>query len=198
MSKRMRWIGVLVVLVLLGGSAAVGGFYWLQRQFLAAGPLQAPVRIQIDQGTSVRGVFVVGGLISIGWVLNAIGATEAMALSDRISVYRISELMRLISGVSGLEHLEGLKRLRRLDLSRTRVTDTGLAPLKKLIQLQELYLANTEITDAGLENLLELRQLRKGSIFHRFFGGSLRSIYTIALNGFVMVLNILVTTKTLS
>src|ERR1700748_3423094 len=47
------------------------------------------------------GIVLVGGLISIGWVLNAIGATEAMALSDRISVYRMSQLMTLISGVPG-------------------------------------------------------------------------------------------------
>ncbi len=32
--------------------------------------------------------------MSLGWVLTAIGATEAMALSDRISLYRISEADR--------------------------------------------------------------------------------------------------------
>jgi UPF0755 protein len=60
-------MGVLVLLVLLGGAAA-GGFYWLQHQFLAAGPSQAPVRIQIDQGASVRGVFA--QLARLGAVTN--------------------------------------------------------------------------------------------------------------------------------
>lgn len=54
----------------------------------------------------VWGIVVVAGLLSIGWVLTAIGATESMALSDRIAVYRTAELIRLISGVRGLEHLE--------------------------------------------------------------------------------------------
>ena len=46
---------ILVLLVLLGGAAA-GGYYWLQQQFFAPGPAAAPVRIQIDPGTPVRGV----------------------------------------------------------------------------------------------------------------------------------------------
>ena len=36
-------------------------------------------------GAHAWGVVVVGGLLSLGWVLTAIGATEAMALSDRIA-----------------------------------------------------------------------------------------------------------------
>ena len=35
-----------------------------------------------------RGVVVVAGLLAIGWLLIAIGATDAMALSDRIALYR--------------------------------------------------------------------------------------------------------------
>lgn len=46
---------ILVLLVLLGGAAA-GGHYWLQQQFFAPGPAKAPVRIQVDPGTPVRGV----------------------------------------------------------------------------------------------------------------------------------------------
>jgi UPF0755 protein len=65
--RRRGLLAILVVLVLLGGAAA-GGFYWLQHQFLAAGPLQVPVRIQIDQGTSVRGVFT--QLARLGAVTN--------------------------------------------------------------------------------------------------------------------------------
>jgi UPF0755 protein len=46
---------ILVTLVLLAGAAA-GGYYWLQQQFFAPGPAKAPVRIQVDPGTPVRGV----------------------------------------------------------------------------------------------------------------------------------------------
>lgn len=46
---------VLVFLVLVAGAAA-GGFYWLQHEFFAPGPARAPLRIQIDQGTSVHAV----------------------------------------------------------------------------------------------------------------------------------------------
>ena len=46
---------ILLVLVLLGGAAA-GGYYWLQQQFVAPGPATAPLRIQVDPGTPVRGV----------------------------------------------------------------------------------------------------------------------------------------------
>jgi UPF0755 protein len=46
---------VLVGIVLLAGSL-VGGYYWLQREFYAPGPAQAPLRIQVEQGASVRSV----------------------------------------------------------------------------------------------------------------------------------------------
>jgi len=55
-SARGRVLTVaLVFLVLLAGAAA-GGFYWLQHEFFAPGPGLTPVRIQIDQGTSVHAV----------------------------------------------------------------------------------------------------------------------------------------------
>jgi peptidoglycan lytic transglycosylase G len=70
MSKflRGRVLTVILVLIVLLGGAAAGGYFWLQHQFLAAGPSQAPVRIQIDQGTSVRGVFT--QLARLGAVTN--------------------------------------------------------------------------------------------------------------------------------
>src|ERR1700685_3602373 len=45
-------------------------------------------------------------MLSLSWVLTAIGSTEAMGLGDRIAVYRTGKLIELISGVPGLEHLE--------------------------------------------------------------------------------------------
>ena len=51
-----RAIALILVLILLLAGAAAGGYYWLQYEFYAPGPAQAPVRIQVDQGASVRGV----------------------------------------------------------------------------------------------------------------------------------------------
>jgi ATP-binding cassette subfamily B protein len=48
-------------------------------------------------------------------VLTAIGATEAMAVADRIAVYRTGKLIELISGVPGLEHLERPDYLAQVD-----------------------------------------------------------------------------------
>ena len=48
---------ILASLILLAG-AVVGGYYWLQHEFFAPGPTQAPVRIQVNQGSSVRGVLI--------------------------------------------------------------------------------------------------------------------------------------------
>ena len=46
---------LLVVLLLVLAGAAWAGYSWLQREYLAPGPLQTAVRIQIEQGASVRG-----------------------------------------------------------------------------------------------------------------------------------------------
>jgi ATP-binding cassette subfamily B protein len=78
------------------------------------------------------GIAVVGGLISIGWVLNAIGATEAMALSDRIALYRMSQLIRLISGVNGLEHLERPEYLSQVERLNTNRRQLASAPRQLL------------------------------------------------------------------
>lgn len=46
---------LLVALLVLAGAAAAG-YYWLQYAFFAPGPAQAPIRVQVDQGASVRTV----------------------------------------------------------------------------------------------------------------------------------------------
>lgn len=61
---------------------------------------------------------------------------------------------------SGLEHLTGMSNLKALRLSITRVSDSGLLHLHRLTQLQSLDLSGLQITDAGLRNLEELRELR--------------------------------------
>jgi ATP-binding cassette subfamily B protein len=49
---------------------------------------------------------VVAVLLGLAWLLVGIGATESMALSDRIAVYRTRRMIELISSVPTLEHLE--------------------------------------------------------------------------------------------
>ncbi|MGH8211161.1 MAG: endolytic transglycosylase MltG [Steroidobacteraceae bacterium] len=53
---RGRALSLLLVVLVLFAGAAAGGYYWLQYEFFAPGPSQAPIRIQVDQGSSVRGV----------------------------------------------------------------------------------------------------------------------------------------------
>src|SRR6201999_3030760 len=65
----------------------------------------------------------------------AVGSTEAMALSDRISVYRMSELMTLISGVPGLEHLERPEYLSQVERLNTNRRQLASAPRQLLTQI---------------------------------------------------------------
>jgi UPF0755 protein len=46
---------ILVAVVLLA-AAAGGGYYWLQQQFFASGPASQALRVDVEPGTSVRGV----------------------------------------------------------------------------------------------------------------------------------------------
>jgi len=56
-ARRRMAVMLLVLLVLLAGAAA-GGYYWLRTAFYAPGPSQDVVRIQVEQGASVRTVLV--------------------------------------------------------------------------------------------------------------------------------------------
>jgi ATP-binding cassette subfamily B protein len=89
---------VVTTLLVVGSVAAT--CYPLGYRLLVDGALSG------SASRSVAGVAVVAGLAAIGWVALAIGATEAMALSDRIALYRTSQMIALISGVPSLEHLE--------------------------------------------------------------------------------------------
>jgi UPF0755 protein len=53
---RGRALALLLVFLALVVGAAAGGYYWLQHAFFAPGPSQAPLRVQVDQGVSVRTV----------------------------------------------------------------------------------------------------------------------------------------------
>jgi ATP-binding cassette subfamily B protein len=107
------WMTAVTVLLVVAGIAAT--CYPLGYKLLLDGALSGSV------SQMVLGIAVVALLLGLSWVLSAIGATEAIALSDRIAVYRTSRLIELISGVPGLEHLERpdyLKEVERLNAGR--------------------------------------------------------------------------------
>ena len=92
------WMTLVTTLLVLGSVA--GTCYPLGYRLLADGALSG------DAAQVTEGVAVVAVLLGLAWVLTGIGATEAMALSDRIAVYRTRRMIELISSVPTLEHLE--------------------------------------------------------------------------------------------
>ncbi|HEX4401786.1 MAG TPA: ABC transporter ATP-binding protein [Galbitalea sp.] len=92
------WMTLVTIMLLLGSIAST--CYPLGYRLLVDGALSGSIP------QAVWGIVVVGVLMSLGWVLTAIGATESMALSDRIALGRTAHLIRLTSGVAGVEHLE--------------------------------------------------------------------------------------------
>ena len=107
------WMSVVTLMLILGSVAST--CFPLGYRLLVDGALEHRT------AHMVWGVVVVGVLMSMGWVLLAIGASEAMALSDRISLYRTAQLIRLISGVPGMAHLERsdyLTEIERINANR--------------------------------------------------------------------------------
>jgi ATP-binding cassette subfamily B protein len=107
------WMALVTTLLVLGSVA--GTCYPLGYRLLADGALDG------NEGELIAGVAVVAVLLGLAWVLTGIGATEAMALSDRIAVYRTGRMIELISGVPTLEHLERpdyLAQVERLNAGR--------------------------------------------------------------------------------
>jgi ATP-binding cassette, subfamily B, bacterial len=92
------WMALVTTMLVLGSVA--GTCYPLGYRLLADGALDG------DAAQVAWGVAVVALLLGLAWVLVGIGATEAMALSDRIAVYRTARMIELIGGVPTLEHLE--------------------------------------------------------------------------------------------
>ena len=92
------WMALVTAMLVLGSVAST--CYPLGYKLLADGALDG------NTGELVEGVAVVAVLLGLAWVLVGVGTTEAMALSDRIAVYRTRQMIELISGVPTLEHLE--------------------------------------------------------------------------------------------
>lgn len=107
------WMALVTGMLVVGSIA--GTCYPLGYRLLADGALDG------DRGKLIAGVAVVALLLGLAWVLVGIGATEAMALSDRVAVYRTRRMIELISGVPTLEHLERsdyLAQVERLNSGR--------------------------------------------------------------------------------
>ncbi|HEX4833642.1 MAG TPA: ABC transporter ATP-binding protein [Trebonia sp.] len=92
------WMTAVTLLLVLGSVA--GTCYPLGYRLLVDGALAG------SAAQLAEGVAVVAGLLALAWVLMAIGGTEAMALGDRIAIYRTAKTIELIASVPGIEHLE--------------------------------------------------------------------------------------------
>jgi ATP-binding cassette, subfamily B, bacterial len=112
------WMSFVTALLVLG--AVAGTCYPLGYRLLADGALSG------DAGEVTEGVAVVAILLGLAWLLTGIGATEAMALADRIAVYRTGNMIELISSVPTLEHLERpdyLAQVEQLNSGRRRLAN---------------------------------------------------------------------------
>ena len=114
------WMAMVTAMLVLGSVAAT--CYPLGYKLLADGALAG------NSGELVEGVAVVAILLGLAWVLVGIGATEAMALSDRIAVYRTRRMIELISGVPTLEHLERSDYLAQVELLNSGRRQLASAP----------------------------------------------------------------------
>ncbi|HTC69232.1 MAG TPA: ABC transporter ATP-binding protein [Acidothermaceae bacterium] len=121
------WMTVVTAMLILGSVAST--CYPLGYRLLVDGALAH------SPGHVVWGVAIVGGLISLGWMLSAIGATEAMVLSDHISVYRTGQLIDLISGVHGMEHLERPEYLTEVERLQADRRQLAAAPRQLLTNI---------------------------------------------------------------
>ena len=101
------WMSLVTALLVVGSVAST--CYPLGYRLLVDGALEQ------RYGAMIGGALLVGGLMSLGWLLNSVGATEAMALSDRISLQRTAELIVLVGSVPGVEHLERPQYLREVE-----------------------------------------------------------------------------------
>jgi ATP-binding cassette subfamily B protein len=92
------WMALVTALLVVGSIAST--CYPLGYRFIVDGTLgHRPTE-------ALAGIGMMALLLGLGWGLTSIGANDAMALSDRIALYRTAELMRLVGGLSSVEHLE--------------------------------------------------------------------------------------------
>jgi ATP-binding cassette, subfamily B, bacterial len=118
------WMALVTAMLVLGSVA--GTCYPLGYKLLVDGAIAG------DAGKTTAGVAFVAVMLGLSWVLTAIGSTEAMALGDRIAVYRTGKLIELISGVPGLEHLERPDYLTQVELLNAGRRQLASAPRRVL------------------------------------------------------------------
>ncbi len=127
------WMALVTGMLVLGSIA--GTCYPLGYRLLADGALDD------NSGELIGGVAVVALLLGLAWVLVGIGATEAMALSDRIAVFRTRRMIELISGVPTLEHLERadyLAHVERLNSGRRQLASAPRQILSNVSQVARI------------------------------------------------------------
>jgi ATP-binding cassette subfamily B protein len=136
-------LGRLAGVLLLDGFRAAPGWMTLVTSMLVIGSVAGTCfplgyRLLVDGALAgstssvVWGVVVVGGLMSVSWLLGAIASTDSMALSDRIALHRTAELIKLISGVAGMEHLERPNYLTEIERINTNRRQLAAAPRQLL------------------------------------------------------------------
>ena len=136
--SRARAARLANVLFLDGFRAAPGWMAWVSIMLILGSvastcyPLGYRVLVDGALGGSsvhvVEGVAIVGGLLAVGWLLTSVGATDAMALSDRIAIFRTAKMIRLVAGVGGLEHLERPEYLARVEQLNSNRRQLASAP----------------------------------------------------------------------
>src|SRR6185437_1482400 len=127
------WMALVTAMLVLGSVAST--CYPLGYKLLADGALAG------NKGELAAGVVVVAVLLGLAWVLTGVGATEAMALSDRIAVYRTGRMIELISGVPTLEHLERpdyLAQVERLNAGRRQLASAPRQILSNVSQVARI------------------------------------------------------------
>jgi len=127
------WMALVTTMLVLGSVAST--CYPLGYKLLADGALAG------NKGELIAGVAVVALLLGLAWVLVGIGATESMALSDRIAVYRTRRMIELISGVPTLEHLERpdyLAQVERLNSGRRQLASAPRQILSNVSQVARI------------------------------------------------------------
>ncbi|MDB6107219.1 MAG: Endolytic murein transglycosylase [Gammaproteobacteria bacterium] len=92
-NARRRIAVMLLVLAVLVAGAAAGGYYWLSNAFYAPGPTKDIVRIQVEQGASVRTVLL--DLAKQG----ALKQPRAVELYLRISRHVTGHQLRIQAGL---------------------------------------------------------------------------------------------------
>ena len=130
MRRKAASAAIILTLVLLLGGTAFVGYYWLRQQYLAPGPSQAAVRMQIEQGASVRSALA--HLASQGVVRNATAVKLYMRLAGlrpriEIGTYEIP------AGASPAEIISMFDQGRVLLQQLTIVEGTTFADLRRAL-----------------------------------------------------------------